>query len=263
MKKKKILTIIIPIFNRKINKKILNVFSKFEKKIQVYVIEDGSNSEIKNLNQNTTKYFKNINYFHYKKNKGQSVACNIGLKKVYTNYVWFFDDDDYVSISAIKKIIKIIEKKNCDGYLLSMSQMYNNKILKTVEPSLRTHTFNDLRSNGQLVSTSCSIFKTFIVRKIKGWDENLYGGTDTDLFLRFSKIGKFNFIKCDPIKIDISNPGRLTNKVFRQVNAKIVFLNKHWKDLTIKRKLYYIYSFIMLYPLFYSLKNYLNYLIKK
>lgn len=263
MKRNKLLTVIIPTYNRKINKKILEIFLKFEKKIQVLIIEDGSISKIKNENQNITKYYKNINYYFYKKNKGQSVACNFGLKKVFTKYIWFFDDDDYVSVLAIKKIILILEKKNCDGYLLPMCQIYNKEIIKKVEPSVRPHTFNDLRSNGQLVSTSCSIFKTKIVKKINGWDENLYGGTDTDLFLRFSKIGKFNFIKCEPIRIDISSPGRLTNKVFRQVKAKIIFLKKHWKDLTIKRNLYYVYSCIMLYPLFYSLKNYLNYVKKK
>jgi hypothetical protein len=43
----------------------------------------------------------------------------------------------------------------------------------------------------------------YLIRKIGGWDNNLFGGTDTDLFLRFSKVGKFSFINTIPIKINL------------------------------------------------------------
>ena len=110
------------------------------------------------------------------------------------------------------------------------------------------------------MSTSCAIFKTELIKKIKGWDNNLYGGTDTDLFLRFAKYGEFSFIKTSPVIINISQPNRLTNKVFRQQLAKLYFLKKHWKVLTIKRKLYYILTAVFFYPLFYGIKNKISYL---
>ena len=210
------------------------------------------------------KKYSTISYFFYKKNKGQSYACNIGLKYTTTSYVWFFDDDDLVCCNSIDKIIKEVQLKKGDGYLLPMHQIYNGIVVNKGIPSSRPHSFNDLRNYGQLVSTSCSIFKTNLIKKIKGWDENLYGGTDTDLFLRFSKIGRFRFIKCNAVMVDISQPGRLTNKVFRQLGAKINFLKKHWNDLSYKRRIYYIYSMFLLLPLFYGIKNHIKYLyIKK
>ena len=136
-------------------------------------------------------------------------------------------------------------------------------VTKTINPSVRPHSFQDLRNNGQLVNTSCAIFRTSIIKKINGWDNDLYGGTDTDLFLRFSKHGKFSFLKTSPIKVNVAVSNRLTNKVFRQQKAKVYFLLKHWNVLTVKRKFYYILSLFFFLPLFYTLKERLILLLTK
>ena len=183
---KKIITVIIPIYNRKIKIKTIINFLKYKNFIKILIVEDCSDDSVKNYNRKLIKKYPEISYFFYKKNKGQSSACNVGLAYIATDYVWFFDDDDLVQGNSIKKILKEIKLKKGDGYLLPMHQTYNGVVVNNVIPSSRSHSFNDLRSNGQLVSTSCSIFKTKLIKKIKGWDENLYGGTDTDLFLRFS-----------------------------------------------------------------------------
>jgi len=261
--RKKIITVIIPIYNRKIKIKTIINFLKYSDFIKILIVEDGSVESVKNFNRKLIKQYPEISYFFYKKNKGQSFACNVGLAYVTTDYIWFFDDDDLVHYNSIDKVIREIKLKKGDGYLLPMHQIYNGVVVNSIIPSSRPHSFNDLRSNGQLVSTSCSIFRTKLIKKIKGWDENLYGGTDTDLFLRFSKIASFKFVNCSPVVVDISHPGRLTNKVFRQLGAKIFFLKKHWKDLSYKRRFYYIYSMILLLPLFYRTKNYIKYIYNK
>jgi len=259
----KIITVIIPTYNRKIKIQTIVNFLKYNNFIKILIVEDGSVEGVRNHNNRLIKKHPNISYFSYKKNKGQSFACNLGLKYTTTKYVWFFDDDDLVCCNSIKKIIKEIQLTKGDGYLLPMQQTYNGIVVNKAIPSFRPHSFNDLRSNGQLVSTSCSIFKTNLIKKIKGWDEHLYGGTDTDLFLRFSKIGRFRFVDCNAVVVDISHPGRLTNKVFRQLKAKINFLKKHWNDLSYKRRFYYVYSMFMLLPLFYGIKNHIKYMYKK
>lgn len=255
----KLLTFIIPIFNKIIKIKNLNEFQKISKQIRVIIIEDGSNFFYKKKNKEIVSKFRDIEFFSLKNNRGQSFACNYGLKKTSSDYVWFFDSDDYIKIKTIKKVISTITKLKGDGYLLPLSQIYNGKIVKTVWPSKRPHDFNDLRNNGQMVNTSCAIFKTDKIRKIGGWDNYLFGGTDTDLFLRFSKIGVFSFIKTLPVKVDVSDNNRVSNILLRQLKAKAYFLNKHWNILTLKRKLYYIYSAMFLFPMFYKIKNYYHY----
>jgi glycosyltransferase involved in cell wall biosynthesis len=252
----KILSIIMPTYNREklFIKTVLN-FQKYKKFINIIIIEDGSDVNTVKKNRSAIKKFKNIKYFLLKKNSGQSYACNFGLKNCFTDYVWFFDDDDYVSKKSLKYILYNIRKNKNHSYLLPMSKVYNDIILEKIDPSIRKHDFDDLRNNGQLVNTSCAIFKTSHIKKIKGWDENLYGGTDTDLFLRFSKYNNFAFLNTDPVQVNISVGNRLTNKLFRQQTAKIYFLKKHWGILTIKRKFYYILNLFLLAPLIYSFKD--------
>lgn len=259
---KKIITVIIPTYNRKLNFNLISEFYKFKKQIEVIIVDDGSNKLINFYNSKQIKNYSNFKYFHYVKNRGQSYACNYGIKKTNTKYIWFFDDDDLAKEKTIRSVLIKINDP-IDGLLLPMKQIYKNKSVNLVYPSVRSHSYEDLKNNGQLVSTSCAIFKTELIKKIKGWDNNLYGGTDTDLFLRFSMHGKFSFVKTYPVIINISQPNRLTNKVFRQQLAKIYFLKKHWKVLSIKRKLYYVFSGILFYPLFYGIKNQIVYLKSK
>ena len=63
-----------------------------------------------------------------------------------------------------------------------MKQVYKNKTIKIVNPLKEDHKYEVLRNQQQKVSTSCAIFKRIKINKIKGWDEKLFGGTDTDLF---------------------------------------------------------------------------------
>ena len=261
---KKILTVVIPTYNRsKLFKKSLDNFNKFKNFIDIFIIEDGSKKEIAEQNKNYLKKFNNIKYFVLNKNYGQSYSCNFALKLCSTKYIWFFDDDDYANLNSIQTILKNIKINIKDAYLLPMTRVYNNFAFKTIDPSIRPHNFDDLRNNGQLVNTSCAIFRTSIIRRINGWDNNLYGGTDTDLFLRFSKYGNFFFLTTLPIKVNIAVDNRLTNKVFRQQKAKVFFLLKHWNVLTVKRKIYYISSLLFFFPLFYGLKDRLILLLAK
>lgn len=257
----KIITVIIPTYNRKLNFNLISKFDKFKKKIEVIIVDDGSDKLINSYNLKLIKNFSNCKYFHYNKNRGQSYACNYGIKKTNTKYIWFFDDDDLVKEKTIKSVLVKINDQ-FDGLLLPMQQIYKNKIIKEANPWNRNHDYDDLRNNGQLVNTSCAIFSTKIIKSIGGWDTKLLGGTDTDLFLRFSLKGKFQFLKSPPIIINLSQSNRLTNNVLRQQIAKIYFLRKHWNKLTLKRRIYYILAIAFFYTLFYGLKNEL-YLLKK
>jgi len=256
-----IVTVVIPTFNRKIKKNTISNFYTFKELIKIIIIEDGSNFVITSLNKKIKILCPEITYIKYPNNRGQSFACNIGLKNTKTKYIWFFDDDDSVAVNSIRRILGILQLSNKDGYLLSMQRVYNKIEFKKVDPSLRSHSFNVLRDRGQLVNTSCAIFKTDIIKRINGWDNNLYGGTDTDLFLRFSKHGNFSYIKTLPVKVNIAINNRLTNKFFRQQKAKIFFLLKHWSVLTFRRKVYYIYSLLFFFPLFYNFKDKLTLLL--
>ncbi len=254
--KNKILTIVIPTKDRfSYIKKIITEISKLLNFIDVIIINDCSNKLESNKLENFLKDFEKIKYFRFKKNKGQSKACNYGLKKSKSKYIWFFDDDDFVYKITLKEITLYLSKNNPDGILLPMKQIYKKKMIKFLRPKFDEHKYEFLRNSQQKVSTSCAIFKKKNILKIQGWDENLFGGTDTDLFLRFSKNNIFEIVNTKPIIVNFAAPNRVTNNFFRQQKAKLYFLNKHWKILTLKRKIYYIISFILCFPLINNLKS--------
>ena len=245
---KSLLTIIIPTKNRAYSlKKIISTLSKI-KEINIIVIDDGSNFENNNSNKRHLLKNSNIKYHHFKQSYGQSYACNKGLKLTNSDYVWFFDDDDFVSEISVRDVLKVIKNRNIEGLLLPMKIIFNNFTLKIVYPDSKMHNFNNLRSNGQSVNTSCAVFKTSVIKKINGWDNHLFSGTDTDIFLRFSRIAKFTCIKTRPVEVNFSNSDKVTFSFFRAQKGKIYFLFKHWKILTFKRRLYYFVSFFLFFP---------------
>ena len=255
-KNNKIITIIIPTRNRFLYiTKILNENKGQNKNVDIILIDDCSEIDQGNKVKKYCNNFKNVKYFRFNKNRGQSYACNFGLKKSKTNYVWFFDDDDFLDKKTLLEVIIYLKKENFDAVLLPMKQIYKHKLIKFVEPIKSQHTFKYLVNSPQKVSTSCAIFNRKKILNIGGWDEQLFGGTDTDLFLRFSKNYSFSTIKTTPISVNFAAPNRVTNNFFRQQKAKLYLLNKHWQILTLKRKIYYIISFILCFPILNSFKT--------
>lgn len=251
---KSLLTIIIPTKNRAGSlKKIISTLSKI-KEINIIVIDDGSNFENNDTNKRYLLKTPNIKYHHFKESYGQSYACNKGLKLTNSDYVWFFDDDDFVSEISVRAVLKLVKNRNIQGLLLPMKIIFNNFTFKITYPSNKSHDFDNLRSKGQLVNTSCAVFKTSIIRDINGWDNSLFSGTDTDLFLRFSRVASFTCIKTYPVEVNFSNSDKVTFSFFRSQKGKIDFLYKHWKILTFNRRLYYFISFLLFFPFFRIIK---------
>lgn len=259
----KILTFIISTRNRSATlKKIINQIANLN--INIIIVDDNSHSENKNKNYLISKKFKTIKYCFLKKNFGQSYALNVGLKLCRTQYVWFFDDDDYVSRQSVINVLNFLEKRNIKGLLIPMFIVYKKKTINKIFPKTKDHEYSVLIKQRQKVSTSCSIFEANSIKKLGGWDERLKSATDTDMFLRFSKVNKFTVFRKAFVEINYSAENRVTNNLPKQLVGKVQFLLKHIKILSFKRIIYNIITIVTLYPLFYNIKqNFKTILLKK
>ena len=118
--KRKLLTIISPAFNEKLN--LLNFVKKvneIKKKILGYdlnlvVIDDGSTDGSINELKKIEKKFKFLNYISFTKNFGQQPAIFSGLENFVSDYYVIIDSDLQQDPIEILKMIKIIEKKKID-----------------------------------------------------------------------------------------------------------------------------------------------------
>ncbi len=250
----KILTFIIPTRNR--FESLSRIIGEIKNlNIDIIIVDDNSNLNNKKKNYLLSKKLKKIKYFYLKKNFGQSFALNIGVKHCKTRYVWFFDDDDFINKTSVLNVIDFLLKNKIEGLLIPMYIVYKNHILDKIFPKVKEHKFKKLINGQQKVSTSCSIFQLKIIKKIGGWDENLASGTDTDIFLRFSKKYNFSVFNKAFVNVNYSASNRVTNNLIKQLIGKIQILIKHGHILSFRRIFYYIFTLVTFYPLFYNIKQ--------
>ena len=111
------LSIIIPVYNAE---KFLAecVQSIFEQNIpqenfEVILINDGSTDSSLEICQKLTQRHKNIRVLN-QKNKGQSIARNIGMTASKGEYIFFIDSDDYIKSGYLNNFLSIVKKKDLD-----------------------------------------------------------------------------------------------------------------------------------------------------
>lgn len=217
------------------------------KKLKLIIIDDGSNKMVHEKNKN---FFENkADYFYFKESRGAPHARNYGASLSKSEYIWFFDDDDEASEETIKKLIEYLKNKRYDMLILPMAIIENGVEVKKVIPDPNKNNFEYYKRKGHQVNTSCVVIHREKFNQVKGWDEDLVAGQDTDLFLRLSEISE---IKClnnlPPVKVYTSHPDRMTLNAKKQMKAKIQFLKKNKNRLSFTRKLYYLFTYIFMIP---------------
>lgn len=112
MRKDKILSIILPIYNveKYLKECITSIVKQIddEDDVEIILVDDGSNDGCPQICDEYTKKYPYIKTFH-KKNGGLSDARNYGLNVAEGKYIYFLDSDDYISenfLSTIKKELK-------------------------------------------------------------------------------------------------------------------------------------------------------------
>ncbi len=151
-----LVTVIIPFYNETeyFDKCLESVFNQTYKKLEIIIIDDGSNlkskkelHKLKNLNLN------NLKIIEHEHNKGVSASRNTGIKFSKGNYIAFIDADDEWLPTKIEFQLNIIKNKklsylhnsyyvideneNFKGVLLARNMSYN-KLLKSCDIGLST-----------------------------------------------------------------------------------------------------------------------------
>lgn len=133
------ISIIIPVYNaEKYIERGLNsiVRQTIFEKLDVIIINDGSKDKSLKLCEQYSKKYENIKIFS-KENGGVSSARNLGLEKVKTKYVCFFDVDDTVELDMYEKLLDIIERKKVDIAMVDFSIIHNNGFKKKKRKSIK------------------------------------------------------------------------------------------------------------------------------
>jgi glycosyltransferase involved in cell wall biosynthesis len=92
-----ILSIIIPVYNVEdyILRCLNSVFKQMDERIQVIIVDDGSQDKSISIIEDICGSIKNVEIYR-KRNGGLSSARNYGLQKAAGRYVYFVDSDDFL-----------------------------------------------------------------------------------------------------------------------------------------------------------------------
>lgn len=128
MKKKPLVSIIIPVYNGKnfLRQSIDSALSQTYNNIEIIIINDGSNDDGATRNI-ATKYSDKIRYFE-KENGGVSSALNYGIKKMKGEFFSWLSHDDLYKPDKIRTQIKALEKSHHNNIIvMSRGELINEK----------------------------------------------------------------------------------------------------------------------------------------
>lgn len=131
MKSNILFSIIIPCYNceKYIERTIKSVISQGEKNIEVILVDDGSTDNTLKLAKQILSNSK-LNYnIISQKNKGVSVARNIGIKHATGEYIIFLDSDDYIDENLINELEYCIKNDNLDSIVFGYDRVNENKVI--------------------------------------------------------------------------------------------------------------------------------------
>lgn len=108
------ISVIMTVYNKSkyLKKSILSVLNQTYDKIQLIIIDDGSDDTSKEIIKKMEKKYNNIIAVYNDKNMGCYACRNIGLKYATGEYITFHDADDYSVRNRLELQVEHIKKNN-------------------------------------------------------------------------------------------------------------------------------------------------------
>ena len=119
------ISVIVPVYN---TEKFLptcleSIINQTYQNLEIIIINDGSTDSSLTLCEQYQKQDKRIKIIN-KKNEGQAIARNTGIKEATGNYIHFIDSDDFISLNYYENMLKAGAKTNAD---ILLGEVYNEK----------------------------------------------------------------------------------------------------------------------------------------
>ena len=245
MKISKLTTIVIVTFKGLFIKKTLQNLSK---RFKIILVE---NSQDKIFKEKIEKKYQNTKVYLTGKNCGFSVANNIGLKKVKTNYSLVLNPDIIMNTKQVTELEKISQRIknfgiltcNCNGLfetVFSENDKHDKfKIKKNID-FYKTNKTKEAVFEIPYVPGWCMFFKTNDLKKVNYFDENFFlYFEDRDISKRI-KIKKKKLLVINSIKIKHLfglNSKNRSKKVFNK-SWQVRFWHVWWSSFYYHRKHY-------------------------
>ena len=112
------LSFVIPVYNSEkyIGKCIDSILEFHSDKFEIILVDDGSMDSSGSICDQYSEKNKNVKVFH-KENGGVASARNTGIKESLGKYIFFVDNDDWVSADKLQRVIEILSETDVDIFI--------------------------------------------------------------------------------------------------------------------------------------------------
>lgn len=183
-------SVVIPLYNKAhfIEASVKSVLQQDFENFELIIVDDGSTDDsLAKVNQIKDPRIQLIQ----QKNKGAAAARNYGVEFAKSNWIAFLDADDVWKknhLSELHKALQQFPEEVVFTTRLSIVQenkkeilaIYNFPIGKKIK--LLPYFENSVKSD--LLNTSGILIQKVFFKKLGGFNETIYSGQDTDLFIR-------------------------------------------------------------------------------
>lgn len=286
------ISVIIGTYNRPLllKKAILSLISQSldHKYYEIVIVENSESVESKKIIESLKIEYgnHNINYIH-ENYPGLAHARNAGIKKSKGMYIAFLDDDAYVKEDYLERVYKKISKQGKEVFAIGgqIVPYFQSPKPDWFNDKYETDNKGDKErylSNNESFSGSNMIWRKEILSKFGGFDENvgmksniLSVGEETELFRNITKYEKRNniFRYYPDLKIYHLIPPEKMMVIYRLkrwfINGMYYYYstkqlgNYHYLVNSMKVLAYFVFSLVVLFPLFIFYRHPQNWIIER
>lgn len=187
------LTVCITTYNRyeQAKRAINSVITQTYQPDEIVVVEDGSDSGIKDWIHNT--FPCKINYIKHENNKGLAAARNTGLNKSSCEWIAYLDDDNEWLPDRLEESIKLLKSfdySNIKNVACIQAGTYTcdseGNIVNTSLPRNDGNLKKSIMKYGASTLQSSFFFKKEALDYVNGFDEKLVSGIDHDIWMKLA-----------------------------------------------------------------------------
>ncbi len=182
----KILSVIVPVYNveKFLTKCLDSLISQTYKDLEIILIDDGSTDNSGKICDEYAKRDNRVKVIH-QKNKGVSVARNVGLDLATGSYITFVDSDDWCEKDYFKQIFEEANKfENVEIIITNFVKDFGNNKLKLIHPNGVIKIFdkynalkNMIRGNLYGWEIVATFYESKSIKNVK-FEENIIYGED-------------------------------------------------------------------------------------
>lgn len=190
------ISIIIPLYNgeKYIRQTVESVISQTLKPFELIVVNDGSTDNSPKIIEAMVANFP-IKLIH-QENAGQSAARNHGARLAEGDMLAFLDQDDIWYPNHLERLVAPFRENSRLGWTYSdvdeidrEGRLMTLGLLSTLPTKHPKRSLIDLLGEDMFILPSASVILKSAFDKVNGFDEQLSGSEDDDLFLRLFQAG--------------------------------------------------------------------------